>query len=586
MLIDEGSLRRENGDWVMVADLSTRPIPPTVQAVLAARLDRLTEDERAVIECGAIEGKVFHHGAVDTLVDGELRPRVMSQLMTLVRKELVRPDRAEIAGEDAFRFRHILIRDAAYHSVSKQLRADLHERFAAWLEGAAGQRSVEYQEILGYHREQAYRYRGELGQVDDETRALGERAGAALAAAGRRAVSRDDPPAAAKLLERALALLPEGDADRAAVTLQLADSLRTLGQLERAGEMLAAAHAAAVLAGDQRLALHAELDRYSLALSTSPGEQRADELATFARWAIRAFEGLGDASGLAKAWRLVSDADWFACRMGARADALERALVHAGADAREEARILLSLASALVEGATPVPEAMRRCQEILVRAEGRPVLEAGIRALLASLTAMEGRFDDARRLYRSSQATLDELGLTLAAAARTTVGGEIELLAGNLDEAERELERGSETLRAMGEKSVFSTVAGMLADVLARRGRLDEAERVVSLAEDATADEDVLSQVLWRCARSRLAAASESLERAETLAREAVALANSTDELNVQAGARAALTNALYSAGRTSEAAAEAQQAVALYEEKGNSAAAASARREFAAVSG
>ena len=140
MLIDDGLLRFEDGGWRAVDDLADITVPPTIQLLLAARLDRLDAEERAVIERGAVEGKVFHAGAVTTLAPEALRPQVRSRLLALARKELIRPDRAEFAGEDAFRFRHLLIRDAAYQAMPKEQRADLHERFAAWLERAAGER--------------------------------------------------------------------------------------------------------------------------------------------------------------------------------------------------------------------------------------------------------------------------------------------------------------------------------------------------------------------------------------------------------------------------------------------------------------
>ncbi len=134
MLIDDGLLRFENGTWRAVDDLADLTVPPTIQLLLAARIDRLDAEERAVIECGAVEGKVFHTGAVATLASEALRPNVRSRLLALARKELIRSDRAEFAGEDAFRFRHLLIRDAAYQAMPKEQRADLHERYAAWLE--------------------------------------------------------------------------------------------------------------------------------------------------------------------------------------------------------------------------------------------------------------------------------------------------------------------------------------------------------------------------------------------------------------------------------------------------------------------
>src|SRR5919108_2417253 len=169
-------------------------VPPNLKALLAARLDQLETPERSVLEQGAVEGEIFHRGTVQALsADGHVTP----QLASLVRKELLRPDKPQLPGDDAFRFRHLLIRDAAYVALPKAVRADLHERFAAWLEGR-GADLVELDEILGHHPEQAPRYRDELGQPHAQ---LAERAGERLAAAGRRALWRGDSPAGSSLLE-------------------------------------------------------------------------------------------------------------------------------------------------------------------------------------------------------------------------------------------------------------------------------------------------------------------------------------------------------------------------------------------------
>src|SRR5205823_2492013 len=148
--------------------------------------------ERSVMERGAVEGKVFHRGAVLELAPEHTRSSVPANLLSLVRKELVRPDRATFAGEEAFRFRHLLIRDAAYQAMPKQTRADLHERFAGWLERVAGERLPEYEEIVGFHLEQACRFREELGPPDDAARAVAHRAAEHLAAAAERANLRGD----------------------------------------------------------------------------------------------------------------------------------------------------------------------------------------------------------------------------------------------------------------------------------------------------------------------------------------------------------------------------------------------------------
>src|SRR4029453_7263743 len=108
--------------------------------------DRLGADERQVIERAAIEGKTFHRSAVEALSSNKVRENVGESLLALVRKDLIRPQRAAVAGEEEFRFRPVLIREAAYESLSKESRAELHERFADWLEALAGERAPEYEE--------------------------------------------------------------------------------------------------------------------------------------------------------------------------------------------------------------------------------------------------------------------------------------------------------------------------------------------------------------------------------------------------------------------------------------------------------
>ena len=161
-----------------------------------------------------------------------MRPR----LLALARKELIRPDRAEFAGEDAFRFRHLLIRDAAYQAMPKEQRAELHEGFARWLTDVAGDQVGEYQEILGHHLEQAYRYRSELGPADDRTRALARDAARALHASAERAVERGDLPGAMHLLERAIELAD--GLDRARAIVDLGEILESRGDYARSIEVL------------------------------------------------------------------------------------------------------------------------------------------------------------------------------------------------------------------------------------------------------------------------------------------------------------------------------------------------------------
>ena len=157
---------------------------------------------------------MFHRGAVGELARPALDPALEDGLLALVRRDLIRPDAADFAGEEAYRFRHVLIRDAAYRSLPKNARADLHERFAAWLELTAGDRLREFEEIVGYHLEQAFQYRVALGSRDARAASLAARASERLEAAGRRALVRSDLPAAIGLLERVSRLLPTDDPRR------------------------------------------------------------------------------------------------------------------------------------------------------------------------------------------------------------------------------------------------------------------------------------------------------------------------------------------------------------------------------------
>src|SRR6266545_1120575 len=280
-------------------------VPPTIQALLAARLDRLSDEERTVIEAASVEGKVFHDGSVVVRVPEALRPSIREHLMALVRKELIRPERPLFAGERAFRFRHLLIRDAAYESIPKEARAAFHEGYAAWLESAAAERQPEYGEIMGYHLEQTFRYRAELGPVADADRAIARRAAERLGAAGRRAFVRADAPAALNLLSRAVSLLPPDDPARIDLvpTVRVAQGLD--GDLGWAADVLDDA----IAAGDDQLRAHALVQKGLLRLFTGP-DVAAGELIEIAERAIEDLQGHGHELGLARAWRLVAQANY------------------------------------------------------------------------------------------------------------------------------------------------------------------------------------------------------------------------------------------------------------------------------------
>jgi class 3 adenylate cyclase len=258
-------------------------VPPTLQALLAARLDQLETAERSVLERGAVEGEIFHRGAVQALAPEETQ--VTPRLAALVRKELIRPHTPQLAGEDGFRFRHLLIRDAAYDALPKAVRAELHVRFASWLE-EHGIELVELDEILGYHLEQACRYLAELGTPDDGILAAAARR--PLTAAGRRALLRADNGAAVSLLERAAALVPPTEIDLALET----DLVEALFAIGRGGDALRRAQSLAeraAAAGDRVGELCGRIKEGTLRTSLEP-EGATEKLAALVEEALPEFE--------------------------------------------------------------------------------------------------------------------------------------------------------------------------------------------------------------------------------------------------------------------------------------------------------
>jgi class 3 adenylate cyclase/tetratricopeptide (TPR) repeat protein len=546
-------------------------MPPSIHALLAARLDRLEPGERAAIERASVIGRDFWRGAVADLSREEDRPSVSARLMTLVRKDLIQPSRSIFPWEDGFRFRHALIRDAAYFAIPKETRADLHERYASWLERTAGERANELEEILGYHLEQAFRYQEELGPVGEEGRELAIRAGERLAAAGRRAiVARGDLAAAVSLLGRSASLLPEKHPLRRELLPELGSALMRTGDFGRAEGVLTEAMESAKAAGDRRLELRTVIERQFFRGFTHP-EGSVAEIIEVAERTIPQLEELGDDLGLAKAWWLKSEVYVNACHWGERAAALERALEHArrSGDAAEVATITSLLAQALYYGPTPVPEAVARCEHYLSEHPANRSLEASVTGVLAGLRAMQGDFEEARSLQARAREIHEELGQRFRIAARSLVAAEIEQLAGRPSEAVAILRWAHETLRDMGATSIMSTTAAFLADALCLDGKHEEAEEISKVSEEHAAAADVVTQVLWRTARAR-ATAGRDRPAAEALAREALTTAQATDHPDLEARALMSVAEVI---GPGDEAPRLVDDARRLYEEKGNVAA-------------
>jgi class 3 adenylate cyclase/tetratricopeptide (TPR) repeat protein len=541
-------------------------VPPTIQALLAARLDQLDISERGVLERGAVEGRIFHRGAVQALAPEE--QQLSARLISLVRKELVRPDKPQLPGEDAFRFRHLLIRDAAYDALPKATRSELHQRFAVWLE-AYGQALVEIDEILGYHLEQAFRYQAELGTPD---LSIGARAGERLAAAGRRAFDRGDMPAAALLLERAVTLLPSDDRRRASLLPSLGKALIERGEWEQARARLAEAVEAGENNRELRLSAEASVDLCYMRLHTDP-EASHETTQRELEAAISVFEELEDEAGLARALTLAALLPFWAGQASVAFELLERAAFHArqAGDRVQETQTLRYMLAAAFHGPTPVQVVLELIDDVSRHTMTSQVFDVNALRFRAELEAMQGRFESARDLIEKAKALAEQAGLAnLSAAGVANSAGEIELLAGDPAAAERELRRGCEALEEMGDWGHLATLVPYLADALLEQGRGEEALPTLDAAAARVIGDDIDAQVGLRRVRARIIAQHGHFEQAERLSHEATELSTPTDYLNAKARAHCDRAEVLLLAGEQREAAATLEQAIEFYEQKNN----------------
>ncbi|HEY2936033.1 MAG TPA: hypothetical protein VGJ25_05505, partial [Gaiellaceae bacterium] len=534
-------------------------VPPTLTALLAARLDRLAEDERAVIERAAIVGRDFSHESVAALAPPELASRARSLLLGLVRKEVIRPG----GGDDVFAFRHALIREAAYDRVPKRRRVELHARVADLSES---------DELRGYHLEQAHRYGAELGSPDP---AVAARAATALGAAGSRAYERSDMPAALNLLERALALGPDDDPARPDLIRRLSLAHWSTGDLSRGEEALELAIRAAERAGDRRVEWLARLDAVGRQNLAEAG-LTVQDLKRLATEAIAVFDELGDEAGLAHAWRQLAVASLTACSFGEAERAAELALGYArrAGEMHQAGRTIDQLCTALLYGPAPADDAARRCRELLVDASGDLLVEANVLSSLAGLEAMLGRFAEARALAARAHENFGRLGTRLLDAGLSEIEGQAELLAGDPAAAETAFRRCYENLTGAQRTSLAGAIVVQLAEAVLLQGRTDEAEQLALDAEELLAADMVAARVCLLAVQARLLAGRGEHAAALARAREGVELAARTDALSLQGDSLAALAEV---AGDDETASA----ALRRYEAKRNLAAADRVRRSL-----
>jgi class 3 adenylate cyclase/tetratricopeptide (TPR) repeat protein len=560
MLADDGVLAADDGDEP--AELTAIAVPPTIQTLIGARLDRLGSSERAVIEAAAIEGNEFARDSVTALVGDGAGASIGADLDALVHKELIRP---QGPGDEIFRFHHQLIRDVAYDGMSKTLRAELHEQFAGWRQVHASAVPVP-DELLGYHLERAVALRRELGQTDASTAELAARASGHLGAAGRRAAQRDDHSAASGLLERAIALVESDAKARGALLPALGTSLFEAGRMSDAVRVLDDAIATAP---EPWLEARARIERafVRLEIETSVGTDRArvvvDEV-------LPVLERQGDDHGQCRAWSLRAQAAWNVGQVERADDAWDEAAdcARRAADERELFAILGWRATAAVFGLTPVDEAIARCEQFRDGVSASPVAVAWAVNALAYLHAMRGELDLAERFLQQANETLHELRSLHSTPSH--IEALIRLLADQPALAEIPLRADVDALAPMGAGGLLATTTALLAQAVFAQGRLAEADELCQAAAGAAPTDDILTHVIWRGVRAKILAAEGRCDLAEALAREAVALVQPTDLLSFHGDAMLDLAEVLRACGRTDDSDRAVRTGLSLYENKGN----------------
>jgi class 3 adenylate cyclase/tetratricopeptide (TPR) repeat protein len=593
-LRDEELLHAVDGRWALRLDVADahgrgrKSIPTSIHALLQVRLERLDASGRAVIEAASVVGEQFHVGDLQALTRASVPAWTSSALQELVRLELVRPDRSPATvplppGSGAgYRFQHPMLQSVAYERMPQDRRAGLHERYAGWLAEQTRGNPDQFDDLVGHHFYEAFRYRSKLDPGGAGTREAARRAGERFAAAGNRAMVRGDRRLAQAWLGRAVRLLPDDHPDKLRALPPLAEAQQASGKLTEAARAYQELAKSATAAGDEGLAAHATVGRLRLMALHDPerflraGQEQLERV-------IPEFEELHDKQGLAKAWHSLAYLEWTRGRLRDAAAAAEQARSYAreAGDRYWEATSLGLHGLLLFWGPTPLDEVERRHQEVLAEARdtGMRALEANALTVLARIAALRGDVDGARELVQSATAITEDLGESLTKATDCISQALVEMLDNELANAEDMLRAGDLELERMGGTGPRAAVAALLARVVLLQDRGEEAEELTRVCERLAPPDQLDAQVKWRSIRAIVLARRGEAEEAERLAREAVYMVNKTDQLDSRAEARVDLAEVLRLGGRAGEAARELDRAIDLYREKGNQVGETNARR-------
>jgi tetratricopeptide (TPR) repeat protein len=572
MLIDSGAVKQEDDRWVAAKAEGDISIPPTIQALLEARLDKLERGERAAAEPASVIGMEFQRPAVQALAAAPIRESIDDKLQGLSRKHFIRTT-IGTEGDARYRFDHHMVRETVYNGLLKRARATMHAEFVKWADqaNAGSDRGREFEEILGYHLEQAYKYLGELGPIDEQGAAIGCDGSRRLASAARRAFGRGDLHAAASLFKRASGLRSSEDPERSKLLPELAEALMAVGKFPEARAALGEAMQAAERTGDQRLRAFSIVVGHFIGLLSRDGATSNEEVLRTTQELIPILEDEQANYELATAWRLITTLHGISGRYRLASDACDKTLAYArlAANDRLIARVALNVALNCLLGPTPVAEGIAQCERLIAEGLSDRRIEAIVMCKLAQLRAMKGDLDVARKLYVTGRAVLRDIGRTPTSAGSVIELLQVELHGGDLALAEREAREDYEFLKQIGETYNLSTAAALLARVVREQGRDDDALAFSEVAENEAAPHDFESQALWRSVRAPILARRGNLAEAEDLARAAVSVVREAEAPHLIAEVLVEFASVLQLVGKIDMARTNALEAIELFKSKG-----------------
>lgn len=565
MLVHDGVLVPRPDGWRLTVDVDAIAIPPTIQALLASRLERLNAADRRVLEVASVVGTDFSPAAVCALT-GLGRAETQAALDRLRRHDLAQPTGTYSGDEPVWRFHHVLIRDVAYRRLLKSDRAELHETLADWAPGDGARPALQSDEMIARHLEAAVGYRRDLGMRDEHTTELALRSARGYLASARRALDRDELLSAGTQAARGAAIAT-GDA-----TLKAELLLIGCEAFLSAGDVAAGAPLVDELehVAGESLAPWAICYRCQFIAYTDPS--RLPEADERLQGAIDEFSQREDTAGLAKAHRVRASARGRLGRIGDSEIDLFEALIAARqcGDHRQITAALGAAPNAALWGPSPAPKAGGRCLDV-VRMQrmttAAPSLEATSLRCLAVLELLRGRADKARTMLGDARQVVADLGLRHGLMETELFAGIIEMMVGDPVSAEPHFRTALEGLDALGVGADAGQAAALLARSVLAQGRVDEADRYAAESE-RIAGHNLKTAIAWRAVRAEILSARGEHEAAIANAREAVAVAAQTDLVLDHADACLALSRVLAVAGDAPTAARARSDAEALYRAK------------------